>query len=225
MQITKPFVLFLSNILFAYCKDPGIPASNPTISYWQIPPNPNVADHQSPQLPSSVDVVITGSGMTGASIAHHLLKNGSQTQPLKIAMLEARQACSGATGRNGGHIRPSSYDEYDLQKEVVGKEEAAKITRLRAAHVGALISAANELDETGREASEARPVDSIDAFFDQTSFAEAIRKLAVLKEEVPDIGAEWTSWGQDAARNVSLLIALTRRHSASDPSKLDLAVA
>lgn len=205
MKTLKSFLIFLSNLSFVYGKDPGLPLSNPTISYWQTPPNIDVADHQSPHLSTAVDVVIIGSGMTGTSIAHHLLKNGSQTEPLKIMILEARQACSGATGRNGGHIRPSSYDEYDAQKDIVGKEEAAKITRLRAAHVNALISAANELDEVGREASEARPVDSIDAFFDQSSYAEAVRKLGVLKREVPDIGAEWTSWNQSAAKNVSIL--------------------
>ncbi|KAH7346992.1 hypothetical protein BKA66DRAFT_447741 [Pyrenochaeta sp. MPI-SDFR-AT-0127] len=92
-------------------------------------------------------------------------------------MLEARQARSWATGRNGGHIRPSSYAEYDSAK---GGEEAAKITRLRSAHVKALISAANELDDEGREASEARVVNSIYTFFDQAGYPKAVKRSGSL---------------------------------------------
>lgn len=100
-------------------------------------------------MPTEADAVITGSGMSGTSIAWHLLQETNGTTPLRIAMLDARQAYSGATGRNGGHIRPSSYSEYAGAKEAVAQEEAAKITRLRFAHVEALISAANSLPEDG----------------------------------------------------------------------------
>ncbi|KAF2183682.1 FAD/NAD(P)-binding domain-containing protein [Zopfia rhizophila CBS 207.26] len=201
----KSLVLIVLHTLTVHGADPGFPVANPSISYWQTPPNIDVADRQSHQLPVEVDVVIIGSGMTGTSIARHLLNEGRQDQPLRIAMLEARQACSGATGRNGGHIRPSSYSEYAEAKEVVSQAEAAAITRLRAAHVDALISAANELDDAGREAAEARPVDSIDAFFDEGSYIRAAAQLDVLKKEVPDIGSQWTSWGQEDARKISLL--------------------
>jgi glycine/D-amino acid oxidase-like deaminating enzyme len=180
-------------------RDPGLPVDNPTISYWQIPPTKDVAEHQSDHPPTEVDVVIIGSGITGTSVARHLLKE----QPdLRIAMVEAREACSGATGRNGGHIRPSAYEEYDRAKESQDAEEAAKIVHLRAAHVQALIEAADELDAVGRDAAEARTVDSIDAFFDDTSYTKALKKLETLKREVPDIGKEWTAWSRDGAQKV-----------------------
>uniref|UniRef100_L2G5B9 FAD dependent oxidoreductase, putative n=2 Tax=Colletotrichum fructicola (strain Nara gc5) TaxID=1213859 RepID=L2G5B9_COLFN len=142
--------------------------------------------------------------MSGTSIAWHLLKDNA-TNPLRIAMIEARQACSGATGRNGGHIRPSSYSEYAGAKQSVSQAEAAKITRLRSAHVDALISAANSLPEEGRQAAEARVVDSIDAFFDEKEWKTAIEQLQVLKREVPDVGNEWTAFEKEEARNISLL--------------------
>lgn len=61
-------------------------------------------DHQStPELPTDVDIAIIGAGFSGASTAYHILnickKNGTPIP--KKAILEARQACSGATGRNG----------------------------------------------------------------------------------------------------------------------------
>jgi len=77
------------------------PRSNPLIAYWQDPPDPEVADYLSRNtLPETVDTVIVGSGITGTSIAYNLLSNPSKAAG-KLLMLEARQACSGATGRNG----------------------------------------------------------------------------------------------------------------------------
>lgn len=195
------FPLLLVSLVLA--QDPGLPNANPSISYWQLPPLEGVADHQSAQFPSEADVVIIGSGISGTSIAWHLLKDANRTTPLRVAMLEARQACSGATGRNGGHIRPSSYAEYAGAKEAVTQEEAAKITRLRSAHVEALISAANSLPEDGRLAAEARVVDSIDAFFDDAQWKTAVQQMRVLKKELPDVGNEWTVFEGEEARNVS----------------------
>lgn len=200
MKHISPILAFVS---LALAQDPGLPNANPSISYWQLPPLEGVADHQSAQLPTEADVVIIGSGISGTSIAWHLLKEANRTTPLRIAMLEARQACSGATGRNGGHIRPSSYSEYAGAKEAVTQDEAAKITRLRSAHVEALISAASSLPEDGRQAAEARVVDSIDAFFDEGQWKTAVEQMEVLKKEVPDIAKEWAVFEGDEARNVS----------------------
>lgn len=53
--------------------------------------------------------------MTGASVAHHLLNDthgdsqGEQKYP-SVVMLEAREACWGATGRNGGHCQPVLFE-------------------------------------------------------------------------------------------------------------------
>ena len=75
-----------------------LPRANPSESYWQDPPD-EMADLRSTEsLPEEADIVIIGSGITGAAAAWNLLQSGSKPS---ILMLEARQACSGATGRNG----------------------------------------------------------------------------------------------------------------------------
>jgi hypothetical protein len=85
-------------------KDPGLPRSNPLPSSWLIPAD-SLAKYQSSEtLPSDVvDVVIIGSGFSGASVAWHLLHGDGEprTKYLSCVMLEARDVCSGATGRNG----------------------------------------------------------------------------------------------------------------------------
>lgn len=74
--------------------------------------------------PTEVDVAIIGSGITGATAAYRL----SEARPdLKVALFEARGLCTGATGRNGGHIgRPEAHDMIALS-EALGTEEALRL--------------------------------------------------------------------------------------------------
>ena len=87
---------------------PTLPRANPTISYWQDPPDAKLADYLSAEtLPQTADTVIIGSGITGSSVAYGLLGGEINGYPTiaagegNVVMFEARQACSGATGRNG----------------------------------------------------------------------------------------------------------------------------
>jgi monoamine oxidase len=100
-----------------------LPRANPTISYWQDPPDPEVADYLSGNvesrsriLPETADILIIGSGIAGSCIAYNLLQD-QQNHGKNIVMLEARQACSGATGRNG--IIPSSPSQcVELTRDI-----------------------------------------------------------------------------------------------------------
>jgi hypothetical protein len=76
----------------------SLPLPNPTTSYWQDPPDEIANLRSTKHLPGHVDYIIIGSGISGASIAYNLIKKKPNSS---ILMLEARQACSGATGRNG----------------------------------------------------------------------------------------------------------------------------
>ncbi|MBM4049437.1 MAG: FAD-binding oxidoreductase, partial [Planctomycetes bacterium] len=50
-------------------------------------------------LPKEADVVVVGGGICGCSTAYHLAKAGK-----RVALLEARNIASGASGRNGGQV-------------------------------------------------------------------------------------------------------------------------
>ncbi|KAJ4396666.1 hypothetical protein N0V93_000887 [Gnomoniopsis smithogilvyi] len=85
----------------------GLPVPNSTKSYWHTQPSAKLTGYRStPDLPSSVDTIIVGTGMTG-SFAARFLKAAKPTSSLLV--LEAREACWGATGRNGGHCQPFLY--------------------------------------------------------------------------------------------------------------------
>lgn len=80
-----------------------LPVPNSTLPFWRTELHP-LDDHRStPDLPEKVDIVVIGAGYAGSSVVYHILKQCKDkgTSPPSIAILEAREACSGATGRNG----------------------------------------------------------------------------------------------------------------------------
>ena len=77
----------------------GLPVANSTASFWHSEPSDFLLGHRTTaKLPEYADVVIIGSGITGASAAH-FLQEDERARDLKVVMLEAREACWGATGR------------------------------------------------------------------------------------------------------------------------------
>ncbi|KAL8756008.1 MAG: hypothetical protein Q9199_003242 [Rusavskia elegans] len=120
---------------------PTLPRSNPTSSYWQDPPHRLATHRTTSELPESVSTIIIGSGITGASIAYNVLDNSDTSS---VLMLEARTACSGATGRNGGHTKAKSYQAFLDNVRDQGEEEAAKIARFEYRNVKAVHAFARE---------------------------------------------------------------------------------
>ena len=75
------------------------PQSLSTLPFWRTQPHELDTHRTSEDLPAECDVLIIGAGYAGAATAYHLLKENPS--PPSVVILEARQACSGATGRNG----------------------------------------------------------------------------------------------------------------------------
>ncbi|KAK5199987.1 hypothetical protein LTR72_004303 [Exophiala xenobiotica] len=86
------------------------PHTQPMTSFW-LSAAADLANHRTTEiLPQEADVVIIGSGYSGSAAAYFLLANSnSDGDTLSTVILEARQVCSGATGRNGGHLKPDTY--------------------------------------------------------------------------------------------------------------------
>lgn len=79
-----------------------LPSVKSTDSYWHKSPSKILTGLRSTkELPTNADVVIVGSGIAGAFAAWELLKggDGNGNGIKSLVMLEAREACWGATGR------------------------------------------------------------------------------------------------------------------------------
>jgi len=85
---------------------PSAPIPEPCLSYWQRTTRafPHLNTNCNTSVPTSKKYVIVGSGISGALSAFELTENGIQGED--IIILEAREAASGASSRNAGHVRP-----------------------------------------------------------------------------------------------------------------------
>lgn len=127
------------------------PAPNPaeyperpeqSLSYWirnyAIPFEDECA--KSP-VPTDVDVAIIGSGITAAAAVYELSK---RRPSLRVAVIEARGLCTGATGRNGGHLfRPEAF-HFTETAASVGAEESVKLRKLALRNRDLLLQAIRE---------------------------------------------------------------------------------
>ncbi|KAI1305709.1 FAD dependent oxidoreductase [Xylaria venustula] len=86
-----------------------LPSPNSTHSYWHRDPSKVLLNHRTTKhIPSTSDVVVIGSGISGTFAARELVAGGRS-----VVLLEAREACWGATGRNGGHCQPTVWDSVE----------------------------------------------------------------------------------------------------------------
>ncbi|KAF4460547.1 FAD dependent oxidoreductase [Fusarium albosuccineum] len=85
---------------------PSLPNTPSSLSHWHRTTRsfPYLHANHSVDVPISSRYVAIGSGLSGALTAYHLLERGVPGRAILI--LEAREAVSGASGINAGHVRP-----------------------------------------------------------------------------------------------------------------------
>ena len=173
--------------------DPGIPVAlhSSTKSFWLKHPHPTLSNAQSAVLPDEAHVVIIGSGISGTSISRTILEGSTASPPPKVVVLEARDTCSGATGRNGGHILETA-DEYGDFVDNFGLEAGRKIMAFRLAHLNEILGLVDQLDLA--EETQARKVQFLTAYFDDETWEDALVRLGRFKEGMPVESSEWISY-------------------------------
>lgn len=80
---------------------PGFPAKDPLTSYWLKDPHPLASFKSSDKVPDQCDIAIIGTGLAGVATAYHILSDPKFKSTQSVILLEAREVCTGATGRNG----------------------------------------------------------------------------------------------------------------------------
>ncbi|KEF54253.1 uncharacterized protein A1O9_09419 [Exophiala aquamarina CBS 119918] len=115
-----------------------LPVQNGLTSFWLTQPH-ELHDHRTtPSIPEQSDIVIIGAGYAGAATAYHLLNESIGVGNLSITILEARGACSGATGRNGGHLRPDLYGHIPKYIARAGVRAGAEIAEFEIENMWAI---------------------------------------------------------------------------------------
>lgn len=154
---------------------PGYPPAQPTLSQWQDePPFPELVSIQTPGgPPPTADIVIIGSGISGVAIARTVLRElrrkdeeggGDLTSRhhRRVVVLEARELCSGATGRNGGHIKASAHEAFHgmVHKQGLSPDRAGRLCAFMLSHLDVLTALARAEGIEG--VSECRRVETVD---------------------------------------------------------------
>lgn len=179
-----------SSLLVRASSPPSLPVPAPTRSYWlDDPPFPKLCDIQS-ELPEESDVVIIGSGITGSAVAKSLLELSGE---LRVVVCEARELCSGATGRNGGHIKATPYEVLAMFRTKMGPEKAAKLARFQRSHLEILKQVGERVPQ-----GEVREVQTVDLFTEKDDFEKAQREVEEMKVWMPEEKA--IVWEADDAR-------------------------
>ncbi|KAI5925992.1 FAD dependent oxidoreductase [Camillea tinctor] len=123
----------------------GLPVPNPCVSFWQQTTRsfPYLHANRDADLPSSsVRYAIIGSGISGGLTAFKLLESG--VAPQEVVILEAREAASGASSRNAGHVRPDAFRGFAPYARLHGPSQALKILASERATLAAVASFVSE---------------------------------------------------------------------------------
>ncbi|KAL8722550.1 MAG: hypothetical protein Q9225_001018 [Loekoesia sp. 1 TL-2023] len=158
---------------------PIAPRLNPSSSYWQDPPHQLATHRTTSELPDSASTIVVGSGITGASVAYNLLVKHDKSS---VLMLEARTACSGATGRNGGHTKAASYRAFLDNVRNQGEDEAAKIVRFEYNCMKAVHAFARE----NKIECDSWEGDTVDIIYDQGQWIRAKKAISEIKRILGD---------------------------------------
>lgn len=140
---------------------------------------------QSPRLPEHRDIVVIGSGVTGCSVAWRLLEKGDPKTT--VAVMDAREICSGATGRNGGRIHCTAVQDYDKYSRLLGQAAARETVRFELPHLTAYHDFARELGPEVVGESEMRHLRVISAVFNGQVLEDPRRMLDTFKRDFPDL--------------------------------------
>ncbi|KAL2830935.1 FAD dependent oxidoreductase-domain-containing protein [Aspergillus pseudoustus] len=162
--------------------DPGLPRPNPTQPFRLTDPSP-ISKLQSPWN-ANADIIIIGSGMTAVSLTRSLYAHNPK---LNITIVEARDLCSGATGRNGGHCQVMSPGVWFERERAYGTAEALRVMRFEHSHLDELVQASRE---NGIQC-DLRLHEGLDVYHDEHDFERAVRALEAMRGQAPDLAARY----------------------------------
>lgn len=94
--------------------------------------------------------------------------------------------------RNGGHINPPLYDDWQHNKKDYGEQEAKKLVKFRLAHAHEMQKVAKAEDIL--DISQVRLTEHIEVYMDPEAFQDAKDKLKGWKDEMPDEAGDFSAY-------------------------------
>ena len=164
--------------------DPGFSSPNGTIPFWHS--NPHLrANHRSERPVGVTDVTIIGTGIIGMNLVCTLLKSRPD---FNIIIIDARDLCSGATGRNGGHCKTMTFAMWEERKHSFSIEETIRISAFEQAHLGAM---AGTMQEDGIDCDFVL-TKGIEAYYNAEDFRQAVAALEDMRTHSPHLAGKHT---------------------------------
>ncbi|KAK5203324.1 hypothetical protein LTR41_010967 [Exophiala xenobiotica] len=114
-----------------------------------------------------------------------------------VAVLDAREICSGDTGRNGGRIDCTAVQDFGKYRRLFGRESAIRIVRFELVHLQAVKSLVESLDREILRESELREVDAITTIFEDVKVLDFKKMLRDFEDTFPDLKGPWGMIGRD----------------------------
>ncbi|KAF2966727.1 hypothetical protein GQX73_g6829 [Xylaria multiplex] len=175
------------------------PVPHATVPFWRTELHVLDSHQSTPELPEKQDVVIIGAGFAGAALAYYLSEQDTSVPKRSITILEAREACSGATGRNGGHLRPDIFNGVAAHMKTHGLDAANNVATFELENAEALTNLikSEEID------CDLRPVVSGAAFVDEAEAADAKKLWDDMLEKGSPALQQVTYYGPEDAERVS----------------------
>ncbi|KEF60512.1 uncharacterized protein A1O9_02073 [Exophiala aquamarina CBS 119918] len=112
------------------------PIPNSTKPFWRVQLHALDKHRSTSDLPTEADIVIIGSGFSGSALAHYIYEDNPT--PPSVVILEAREACSGASARNGGHCKPERYYQLASHIKKYGAKKAIEVARFEKSQLHAM---------------------------------------------------------------------------------------
>ncbi|KAF5528426.1 putative oxidoreductase OrdL [Colletotrichum aenigma] len=197
----------------------GLPVPDPCISFWQQTTRsfPYLNHNDQQPVPKTSRYVVIGSGISGALTAYKLVEGGVSGSD--IVILEAREAASGASSRNAGHVRPDAFRGFTTYKKLHGEEQALKVI----ANERAVFHAIDEFVKEHGVQCDFNPTTTFDVCLTQEFVEHNAQSLKEYREAGGDVSHIKFYTGEEAREKTGVhgaLCAYEWPAGSSHPAKL-----
>ncbi|KAI0385524.1 FAD dependent oxidoreductase-domain-containing protein [Hypomontagnella monticulosa] len=162
------------------------------------PPFPDLCNLNQDLPSNQTDIVIIGSGIAAAAVARSILIESKRVGRLRrVVVLESRDLCSGASGRNVGHLKSMPHELFDRLRTDIGISRARAITRFQLNQIKVLTELC---DVEALYAAECREVQAVDFYFTEDDRDEAFEKIRRLQRAIPELTVRM--WDEDQVQTL-----------------------